>query len=454
MALLFGSRLAKLQAKRDDLRARVRKLTKSLAAAKDKQRRLAARLAKIETKKSDMQQALQRSRAAYKHYDRVFAYADAVDAALGGKSVDLCFVHDALALEAARSIIARTGAPLIFDAVEHPNLAALNKANAKAISACRRTRLLQLGHYDMMRHADMILTVSDCLADVIETEVGASRPAVLRNCRRFEAPANDRRILDDCGLGDGDRVMLYPNDISDPDLLDRALTCLAMLPGDVHLVLMGGTFRVVEEAAPALIAGHGVGDRVHRVAMRSPEDFIAYRSGADMALIVLDPCAPNHRVSLPNRLFEAIMSRLPVVSTDLPCIASVIHDFDCGAVVAENDPKRMATAIESVLQRDRDSWRLSLEAAASCLNWEKERQTLVDVVDRLMPKPAGRVLFLANKRIARNDRCNRVISTLVEGGHTVRVMALDLPDPALRVAGVTYESALAATDGASGAAVR
>ncbi len=446
MALLFGSRLAKLHAKRDELRVRVEKLTKSLAAAKDKQRRLSARLAKVEAKKSGLQQALLRGRAAFKHYDRVFAFVDAVDTALGEQPVDLCFAHDALALEAARSVIARTGAPFIFDAVEHPNLAALNRANAEAISACPRTRLLQLGHYDMMRRADTILTVSDCLADVIETEVDASRPTVLRNCRRFEAPVNDRRIFDDCGLGEGDRLLLYPNDISDPVLLDKALSCLAMLPREVHLVLMGGAFREVEEAAPALIARHGVGDRVHRVDMRSPDDFIAYRSGADMALIVLDPDAPNHRVSLPNRLFEAIMSRLPVVSTDLPCITSVIRDADCGSVVADNDPKRMATAVQSVLQRERDDWRSGLEAAATRLSWENERQILVDAVDRVMSKPAGHVLFLANKRIARNDRCSRVISTLVETGHTVRVMALDLPDPALEVAGVTYEAASATTD--------
>lgn len=440
----WKARAAAAEAERDRERARSAAMEQRIGEWKQKNAdltakrdRLEARLETLEAKKAEQAERLERTRPAYKHFDRVLDFADAAVARFEGRQFGLCIAHDGMSLEAARSIVAAEDCPLVVDMVEHPDLAGLGGVDAAAIRACRRSQLMQTRLDDMLRRADRILTVSRCVGAAIRDRIGGAEPVVVMNCRRFVPAPRDRTIRVDCGLGEGDRLVVYPNDVSRVAFLDAALGALARMPADVHLAQMGSLFADVEEARDRLVAKHGVGDRFHQLPPLAPDAFVDYRAGADAALIVLDPAIPNHRVSLPNRLFETVMSRTPVAATALECIGELIDRFGFGATFVENRPEAIAAALMRVL--DDPSYRERIEDAAHKLSWENELPVFVDAVAPLLPEQQTEILFLANKRVATNDRCARLVNALLDMGHKVTFAAIDLPHEALRDSRATYE---------------
>lgn len=76
---------------------------------------------------------------------------------------------------------------------------------------------------------------------------------------------------------------------------------------------------------------------------------------ADVFIATYDPRIPNHRYSSPNKVFEAMMLRKPIVvakSTNMDCI---IEQAGCGLVVEYGIDSELESALERLAQ-DPDLW--------------------------------------------------------------------------------------------------
>ena len=133
--------------------------------------------------------------------------------------------------------------------------------------------------------------------------------------------------------------------------LETAIDALAQLPGEFHLVgaraaAEAGLSRGLHRQA----AERGVADRFHIAPMQPPHAVHAYIAGADIGIIAREGKPQNMRLSLPNRLFQMIAARLPVVATPLPEIARVVRDWGLGLLFDEFDPVGMAAAVRKMIE--------------------------------------------------------------------------------------------------------
>src|SRR5262249_49735692 len=149
------------------------------------------------------------------------------------------------------------------------------------------------------------------------------------------------------------------------------IRALSLLPSNLHLAVSGSI-------SPDYVATidelrRPVRERVHLLPDCDPADLVAFRSGADLAVIPLATDIPNHRTVLPNRVFEAVMSRIPLVTSDLPTIRSVVEEYGIGLCYEDPQPKIIARAIRQGLARNQEM-RIATERAAHILNWERESQ--------------------------------------------------------------------------------
>jgi glycosyltransferase involved in cell wall biosynthesis len=118
--------------------------------------------------------------------------------------------------------------------------------------------------------------------------------------------------------------------------------------------------------------------------MQPPHAVPAYIAGADIGIIAREGTLENMRFSLPNRLFQMIAARLPVVVTPLPEIARVVQKSQVGLLFEEFDPIGMAAAIlkmiePATLARFQDA----VDSAARSLVWERESVPYVRFVERV-----------------------------------------------------------------------
>src|SRR5690606_4689661 len=107
----------------------------------------------------------------------------------------------------------------------------------------------------------------------------------------------------------------------------------------------------------------------------------AYRD-AGIAFVPLTDGSLNHRIALPNKLFQAVRAGVPVVAADLPEIRRVVSEHGLGALYRPGDADSLTRAVEEVTRRHEHLVANVLAARAS-LCWERDAEVLLDVYEEL-----------------------------------------------------------------------
>lgn len=117
------------------------------------------------------------------------------------------------------------------------------------------------------------------------------------------------------------------------------------------------------------------------------EELPGITGSADSGLVLFQDSCLNHTLSLPNKLFEYMMSGLPVIACDLPEIANVINMHDCGVLVDASDPVSIADgmrreALDPVEAKARGE--RGYEAASTFYTWSRSAETLKELYSRVL----------------------------------------------------------------------
>jgi glycosyltransferase involved in cell wall biosynthesis len=84
----------------------------------------------------------------------------------------------------------------------------------------------------------------------------------------------------------------------------------------------------------------------------------------DLALIVIPLNSQNAVGALPNKFFQAVQARLPVVTGPSPEIAHYVRKFEIGIVAADFTPQSIAGACINICETALDRFHSGLEVAA------------------------------------------------------------------------------------------
>jgi glycosyltransferase involved in cell wall biosynthesis len=236
------------------------------------------------------------------------------------------------------------------------------------------------------RRADRVITVNQPYADVMAERFAVPGPLVVMNCSyRFQPPdPRPRRFHERLGLDPSCRVVLYQGGFSPGRGIEQLFEAIPSVD-DAVLVLMGygfeeSTYR--ERAERADVRG-----RVHILPAVRPIELLDWVSSADVVAMPIQPTTLNHRLTTPNKLFEAMAAGVPVVASDLPGMAPIVRDTGCGLVVDPTDPAEIAAACRQILGAPPDearAWReRALTAAHATYNWERQADVLFDEYSRL-----------------------------------------------------------------------
>ena len=308
-------------------------------------------------------------------------------AAAAAPPADVYHGHDLTGLPAAVGASRRNGGVIVDDSHE-----ILLESGAYIRRPGWVRRRIAGGERAMLVECSAIVSVNDeLIAELGRRYTLPDLAVAVHNCPpRWDPPdAPDGRLRAALGVGPDVPVALYHGTFG----RDRGLEQLAetiLEPGleRVHAAFLGygsGRGRLERLAAEPRFGG-----RLHVVDAVLPEELLGWVSGADVDVLALQPTTLNHRLSTPNKLFEAIAAGVPVVASDFPAIrAIVIDDPDgpLGEVCDPTDPQAIAAAIRRVVDAptaDRAALRARcLAAAHGRWNWETESASLIELYRRL-----------------------------------------------------------------------
>lgn len=235
----------------------------------------------------------------------------------------------------------------------------------------------------MVRHCAAVITVSDGIAERLQTRYRLGRrPTVVRNVSALsrDGAAGLRERL---GIDGVTPLVLHQGAPAPARGCEVLVEAVANLPG-VHLAFLGDPEAGYAESLRRTIAEHGAGERVTLLPGVPLVDLLAHTAEADVGVTLLQDTCLNHRLALPNKLFEYIAAGVPVLAAALPETQRLVEHHGVGWCVAPDDPAAVAGALRVALHGPRDpGLRVRLANAAAELSWEREQERLLELYECL-----------------------------------------------------------------------
>ena len=359
------------------------------------------------------------------------ATAERVARAAGGDLPLVLHAHDLRGLAAAVAARDRIGrGEIVYDSHE-----IFVEAGEHAERPGRARHALRALERRLAASAVALVTVNEALAERLGPALGIKRVVVVRNCPpRWTPPADGTdRLRGATGIPAAAPILLYHGGLAPGRGIDTLIAAVRE-PGleDAHLVFLG--FGPWAARVRALAAQRSSAGRVHVLPPVPPDELLEWVAGADVAVAPIEPTTLNHRLSTPNKVFEALAAGVPVVASDFPQLRAIVDglgDGPLGAVADPRDPHAVAAAVRSILDADapgRATLRARCLAAAHARwNWETESAGLVALVGDLAGRAAGivpqRVTFVLPSTGEFDARTRRFAASLGARGHAVTILA-------------------------------
>lgn len=286
---------------------------------------------------------------------------------------EIIHAHSIACLPVATSLKRAYGARIVYDAHELETESASARGLKKPLVKALERRLIA--------QADEVLVVSDSIADWYRQHYPLNNITVVRNVPEIRGsgpqPVVDRAWRRNLSIPDDALLFLYQGLLAHGRGIALTLQAFANQDPSKHVVFLGygpleGVIRDAAERMP----------NIHFAPAVPPQRVLEVTRNADVGLALIEDICLSYRYCLPNKLFEYVLSGVPVIASDFPDMGQVIDRQRCGWKTAVS-----ADALRSVvagLDREAiENKRREMQAEPLHFGWHLEAKELVAVYSRL-----------------------------------------------------------------------
>jgi glycosyltransferase involved in cell wall biosynthesis len=161
---------------------------------------------------------------------------------------------------------------------------------------------------------------------------------------------------------------------------EEAVAAMHHTEGIKLLIIGGGD---VIDALKETVENEKLGNKVMFIPKQPYDELLNYTAASDLGITFDKDTNINYRFSLPNKLFDYIICRVPILASDLPEIRKVIDQYDIGSFIDDHNPIHIAEKMmEALKDRERyQQWLSNLNKAAEELNWPQEKKVMLKLID-------------------------------------------------------------------------
>ena len=174
------------------------------------------------------------------------------------------------------------------------------------------------------------------------------------------------------------QMIIYQGALNVGRGLELMIDAMQFLPDAVFVLVGAGD---IEDELKLRVIQKKVENRVKFRGRILPEELVKLTLTADLGLSQEEDLGLNYRYSLPNKLFDYIQCRVPVLCSALPEMSRIVDSYGIGISTRERDPEKIAGIIRYMLkERAGGMWMEALDKAARVLCWENESSVYLELL--------------------------------------------------------------------------
>jgi len=237
---------------------------------------------------------------------------------------------------------------------------------------------------EYLHKADHCFTVSEPLAAELESRYAIPRPTVCYNApgkQSFDATGPDVRTT--LGLSPETPLVVFVGGATPLRGCATIVEAVLSLEG-VHLcfVSQGGYVHSLKRKA----SEQGGGDRVHLLPYVSSDKVSSFIRTADVGIHGMVHY-PNGEVAMPNKMFEYLHARLPLVVSDVAAMKQFVTGNNIGTTFIAQNVTSCAEAIRAALDGASAFRARITDDLISEYSWESQEAKIRQVYMKLLEQP-------------------------------------------------------------------
>jgi glycosyltransferase involved in cell wall biosynthesis len=229
----------------------------------------------------------------------------------------------------------------------------------------------------LVRKIHFGLTVSDSIAGYYS--ISYNVPFItIRNLAPFR-PVSD---FEGMTKNRGPSIVIYQGSLNLGRGLELAIESMLYLENTELWILGDGD---INTRLVGMVADLGLNGKVEFKGKVPIEQLWQYTARADVGISLEEDMGLNYQYSLPNKLFDYIQARIPVIVSDLPEMRTIVENYRIGEVLRERTPKRLAEMIREITGKmiNYKEYGSAIDIAAQDLCWEREEDKLLSLFKRV-----------------------------------------------------------------------
>jgi glycosyltransferase involved in cell wall biosynthesis len=303
--------------------------------------------------------------------------------------MDLIIVRDLPLTPTAVLVGKLTGCPVLMDMAENYPAMTMDTWEYRGPRPwdyiIRNPEALKYLERKTVPRSDGVLVVSSHSAErVINMGVDRSRIWIVNNTPRLNSDSiniNDQISRDIKGLSNF--IILYVGGLEEPRGLDTVIRALPfiikMIPAAMFVIVGAGPN---EPALKELARSLGVIHNVHFTGWIDNRLVPSIVSAADVC-VVPHYVTEHTDTTVPNKIFDYMLQKKPVVATNAKSLEEIILSTGCGKIYSHKDPSDLAETIVS-LKDDKlrnQMGRRGYDAVINKYNWNIDEKNLLQAIN-------------------------------------------------------------------------
>lgn len=243
-----------------------------------------------------------------------------------------------------------------------------------------------------VRRVDKMIMTTDTRADFTKELYNIEKPKVIHNYPFFTGEQSikyKKNIHEMCNIDKDEPILLYQGGIQAGRGLDKIVKSIPMIKRGTVVFIGDGR---IKPQIKQLVKEMELENRVRFIDKVPVDELKYYTASAYLGFQVLNNVCFNHYSALSNKLFEYIMSEIPVVACDFPEIKRVVTESEIGVCIDSSNPEEIAKAANLLLENTElhNSLKNNCKVAKNKYNWNNEKIKFIEIYDEILGKTSNK----------------------------------------------------------------